>query len=408
MTPPTLARWQNYMRDCPSPQTWIDLGWYFAISAALQRRVWYYDIEHNPIFLNLYIVMIGPAGCGKGGVMRPVAKFFRHPSMRKNLSDRNRELIAGEEVPLKVPLGPSDGSYQAIMDEMVARTAVHRYEKDGVTRNYIHASICLLLDELNSLFKRYSNEVPNFLLNTYDCLDHDYKTRHKGKNIISKTCVSLMAGCTNTMLRDAARYGIFEDGFVSRCIFSFEFEPRFYAFEHNNRYDDGQLEDFKELLNHLHKVTGLFGSIDFTPEALDYLNHVYQTEDVPRIKAARAKMQTYYARKSMHIKKLAAAVHFARDFSMQVTLDDAKEARRLLELIEPKLRVGFNSVGRNEMMPYSKDIFRVVKSRAQGASLAELLVEFNSEMTKAELDEILMTMVLTCELKQEGDRYYAR
>ena len=408
MTPPTLTRWRNYMRDCPSPANWIDLGWYAAVSAALQRRVWYYEAEHNPIYLNLFNIFIGPPGCGKGGVLRPISKFFNHPLMRKNLSDQKRDLNAGEEVAMKIPLGPTDASYQAVLDELVARTGVHRYEHNGTTKNYIHASMFILLDELNSLFKRHSNEVPNFLLNAYDCRDHDYKTRHNGKAIISKLCVSLLAGCTNTMLKDAARYGIFEDGFVSRCIFSFEFEPRFYAFEHNNTYDTQQKEDYNELLAHLLKLTGLFGELSYTPEAKEYLSTTYMEKDVPRLKSSRSKMQTYFARKGMHLQKLAAAVHFSRDFSMQVTLDDALETRRLLDSLETKMQIGFNSIGRNEFLPFAKDIARMVRQRKQGMSAAELLVEFQSEMSYPELQEVLMTLVLTCELSQEGDRYYAR
>jgi len=406
--PHTLERWRNYMRECPSPSNWVDLGWYSAVAMALQRRVWYNELEHNPLFCNLYVVLIGPPGCGKGNVLRPLSKFFKHPQMRRNTADRSREPRAGEEIPLKVTLGPSDGSYQAIMDEMVANTRTFRYEQDGHKGAYIHCSIALILDELNSMFKRHSNEVPNFLLNTYDCVDHDYKTKNKGKNLLSRTCTNLLAGCTSNMLVEAARYGIFEDGFVSRCIFAFETQPKYYSFEFMSSYDEQQKQDYQALLDHLDRLTGVFGQIKFTPEALEFLRHKYETEDVPRIKSARARMQTYFSRIAAHTKKLAAAVHFSREFDMEVKLADAEEALRLRNSIEANMVAGFNAIGKNEQMPLYKEIARKVAQYPQGMGLAELLVEFQSDVNLVTLTEIMNTLVMTCEVRQQGDRYYGK
>lgn len=407
--PPTLLKWREFLADCPSPATWVDLGWYFAVSAALQRRVWYADQDFNPTFLNIYALLVGPPGCGKGLVLNPVSKFFTDASMRFNLADRNRELNAGEEVKMKIPLGPSDGSYQAIMDEMVANTQVYRYtEPSGLPKSYIHASLALILDELNSLFKRHSNEVPNFLLKTYDCRPHDYKTRHQGRVVLQKTCVALLAGCTNTMLKDAARYGIFEDGFVSRCIFAFEFEPRFYSFDINNNVTEGQKIIFAELQEHIQKLTGMYGRLEFTAEALDYLRSTFRDVDIPRIKAARSKMQTYFARKAIHLKKLAALAHFSRSLDMMVSLEDAMEARRLLDVLEPNMAIGFNAVGRNELTPVMRDIRKAITSTAGGMSRAELMAEFCAEVKPAELDEVLLTLTILAEIREHDGKYVRR
>lgn len=407
-TPSTTLRWRNYMRECPSPDNWIDLGWYFAVSAALQRRVWYGDFDYNPLFCNVYFILCGPPACGKGNVLRPIAKFFRSPQMRKHAADRSREPRAGEEMEMKVPLGPADGSYQAIMDEMTANTRTFRIDTEDEKGTYIHSSIALILDELNSMFKRHNDEVPKFLLNTYDCIPHEYKTKNKGKNILNRTCTAMLAGCTPATLVEAARYNIFDDGFVSRCVFAFEFAPKFYKFEFMASFDEQQKTDYQALQSHLDRLTGVYGQVTMAPEALEYLTKQFDTVDVPNLQKARSKMQVYLGRKAAHTKKLAALVHYARAFDNVVSLEDAIEARQLLDLLEPRMVAGFNSVGRNEQTPIYRDIVKRVLVAPNGMSLAELLVEFQSDVTLTELTEAINTLVLTCELKQTGDRYYAK
>lgn len=408
MTPPTLAQWRNYMRECPSPDLWIDLGWYFAVSAALQRRVWYGDFKHNPTFINLYVVLVGPAGCGKGLVLGPVTDFFTHPSMRKNHGDRTRDLRPGEKIAMKVALGPSDGSYQGIMDMLVENTQTFRYEEAGATKSYIHASLAIILEEMNSLFKRNSNEVANFLLKTFDCKDHDYVVRHAKSNHIQRTCVALLAGCTNTMLKDAARYGIFEDGFVSRCIFAFEFAPKFVAFDINSFYTEEQKKDHAALQEHINKLTAVHGQLQFSPDAHAYMVEMFNKHDAPRIASARSKMQTYYNRKAINLKKLAAAAHFSRSFDMTVTLEDCMEARRLLDALEPKMVAGFNAVGRNEYSLVMNDIKKFVSSKADGVGGGDILIEFHAEVNHMELLELLTSLVMMGELSQRGDKYYGK
>lgn len=396
------------MRDCPSPDNWVDLGWYFAIGAALQRRVWYNDINLNPTFVNPYIILIGPPGCGKGNVISPLIRMLKDKRMRKNTADRSREPLKGEQIPLKVPLGPDDGSYQAIMDVMAENTTTFRYTKDGQTHPYLHCSLAIMLDEMNSLFKRNGNEAATFLLKTFDCVDHTYKVRHSTSNVLTKTCVSLLAGCTNTMLHDAAKYGIFDDGFVSRCIFSFEFAPKFYAFDFQSSFDEGQRKDHEDLIAHLDKLTGLFGQLTFTPEAMEYLTHEFNTVDIPQISRARSKMLTYYNRKAIQIKKLAAIAQCATDFSLQVGINAAREARRLLAAVESKMAAGFNLIGKNDAMPLYREVSRKIASNPNGMSLPELLVEFMAELTISELQELISTLILTCEITQKGDRYYGK
>ena len=405
MIPPTLELWRHYMRGCPSPDIWIDLGWYFAVSAALQRRVWYGNLKYQPTFLNLYIIFVGPPACGKGLVLSQVKDLFTDPSMRRNQTDKTRELKPGEKVPMKVALGPSDGSYQAFMDMLVDNTQTIRYGENGC---YIHASLAIMLEEMNSMFKRQSNEVANFLLNTFDCKDHEYVVRHSKSAYIQKTCVAMLACCTSTMLREAAKYGIFEDGFVSRCLFAFEFAPKFVRFDLNTEYDAEQINARQRLQEHINKLTGLIGQIKFTPDALAYMRESFDKYDAPRIASSRSKMQTYFGRKAINLQKLAGVVHYSRSFTDTVEIEDCVEARRILDLLEPKMVAGFNAVGRNEYSTIMKDIKKYVAYRTDGATGPEILQEFFAEVNVSELMELISSLTLMGDIVLKGDRYYGK
>lgn len=45
--------WQLRMREVTSPQSYIDMGLFFCIAAACQRRVWT-NAEHQKLYLNIY------------------------------------------------------------------------------------------------------------------------------------------------------------------------------------------------------------------------------------------------------------------------------------------------------------------------------------------------------------------
>src|SRR5574343_764727 len=74
--------WQHYTSNLSAPQSSLDLSYYWLISAALQRRVFLQSME-RPLFPNLYIVLVGPPGVGKGIVITPTTEILRAHKLHK-------------------------------------------------------------------------------------------------------------------------------------------------------------------------------------------------------------------------------------------------------------------------------------------------------------------------------------
>ena len=78
-----LERWRYYCSTIISPESYIDWGFYYAISAALQRRVWRGQIDGRPLFNNLYTIFTADPGVGKGLVITEINKLLRYFKLEK-------------------------------------------------------------------------------------------------------------------------------------------------------------------------------------------------------------------------------------------------------------------------------------------------------------------------------------
>src|ERR1700678_3984880 len=72
-----FEKWRAYTSDLSSPDSYIDWSWRFVISSSLQRRVWF-GSDHMPLFPNMYVILVGEAGIGKGIVIGPATELLKH------------------------------------------------------------------------------------------------------------------------------------------------------------------------------------------------------------------------------------------------------------------------------------------------------------------------------------------
>jgi len=401
---PNFSKWMYYMKDVFSPTSWVMGGWVYVVTSALQRRVWYGNIEDKPLFPNLYMVFIGPPACGKGLVIEPVNKLITY--WPKKETDLDREPAPGEEIPKLITTGPDKITPESLYQEMSKSIRRFDYTADGKQKIYCHSSMAFVLEEMNALFRRNMDEVPKFMLKAFDCGDYSYKTKHQGNDMIRKMCMNFLAAGTPAILKEAADYHIFDDGFTSRTIFIFEREPRYYSYELPERSDD-QVKAFRELLPWIKSLAGLFGRINYSDEAKQFLIDTCDRDHKALVAKAGPKMQSYLGRRGVMIKKIAAALHFSESLSLDIPVERFAEAIEFLKPLEANMQGGFSVVGRNELHPYSNMIRNHLKF-ASGASTAELLSIFASDLSAEELNEVLTGLVMAEQVDIRGSKYYAK
>lgn len=397
-----LEKWLYYTDNLFSPESYRKLGWLYVVSSALQRRVWFGDLREWPMFPNLFIIFVGPPAVGKGLVLTACDKILRHHKRAVGIdSDVRADLL--------FPSGPNDITIESLTEEMANCTRKVVYNENNKDRIYTHASMAFVLQEFKSLFKRgdQNNRIPTFFLQAYDCADYEYSTKHSGKDVIRRPCMSLLAACTPDFIPEAAQYRIFNDGFVSRSIFVFEQRPlKNTFFLKQPSPEQAKVRD--ELLPHILNLSRVFGKLTFSQECEDYLENWFQTVHVRDEELASPRMQTYYGRKRAHLMKLAAAFHFSESLTPVIELADFKSAIDLLHPIELNMKVGFSAGQNPELLRMRKEITNYIR-RFPGTTFASMFIEFVSEFRDIkELEELLTTLTLCGQIEKRGEGYFKR
>lgn len=383
-------RWQLLTRKLPSPQSYIDFGFYMMISIALQRRVWYYDQQQ--LFPNQYIVFVGPPAVGKGLVLGQMAKLLRFHKYEKGTPIATS---VGPEFPSLFPLGADSITFEELMSAIVKCT---RRITTPDRQPYAHCSYAFLLPELSSLFKKKTEDVCKFMLNAYDCEPYDYHTKHQGVHVLRQLCLNFVAATQPHFLKEAARHGIFDQGLSSRTLFLFESERRFDEFHIDSSRTPESVAAEGELLAWLKQLSTVYGKLTYNEETSEYLNHWYKNIHCPVENSAIGKLRDYLGRKKVIAMKLAAAIHFAEEISYEIPLTAIQTAISMLDKIEPAIAAGLNMTGRNELHTATRSILSYIKERKE-VMKSELVIQFCVDLELTQLETCLKELELGYGLK---------
>lgn len=370
------------MRDLTSPDSFIDLGFYYLISAALQRRVWWGGVE-RPLFPNLYILLVGPASVGKGLTIKEVTKFLTFHKFK----DKDNEFgsLGGEKIMVEtaqkmIEQHDLDNSvttlkrafleekklFNVLADSTTFESMIEEHMKSvrfiSVPPNtiddplgkmvrfnkYKHSSANILLEESATLFRQKAEDVPKYLLRAYDCEDYKHQTIGRGINLVVNPCLGLFAGTTPTWLIGNMSNDLINDGFISRTIIAFEDLPRFHRYDMSIK-DKEQIEAKAEILKHLFRLSKVFGEVKKTPEAYTFMK-TYVEEVLPKERTNKSnKLDTYYGRKRIHIEKLGMAIHFSNSTSMTIGIEPFLKALDILNKLEVRMDKALITEGKNPM-----------------------------------------------------------
>jgi hypothetical protein len=382
-------RWNLITAGLPSPQSYIDFGFYYLISLGLQRRVWFYS-GHNALYLNQYIVFVGPPAIGKGLVLSKIAYFARFHKDNKHPVIKTS---TGPELAPLFPLGADSITFEELICE-VASSRRNVLTGDQVNPNYAHCSYAFILPELSSLFKRKTEDVSKFLLNAYDCDQYDYKTKHQGKECIRKLCLNFIAATQMDFLKDAHRTGLFGQGFASRTLFLFESRRRFDKFHiATNSTDTATHEAEKELLAWLKKLSQLYGQLTYDKETARWIEKWYIETHCPHELKASTRMQDYLGRKKVIILKLAAALHFADSLELELPLETVQLAITMLDAVEPRIEAGLALSGRNELHIGARKMLSLISAK-RDVEERELILTFGADFTIEEIFKCIKELEL--------------
>lgn len=402
------------MKDITSPQSYIDMGFYYMISVALQRRVWLGSYE-RPLFPNMYIILVGEPGLGKGLVLRPIGDILKSfPQQATNLdeSQLENEEAANEDLVKKrgyllFPCAADTTTFESLIRENANSIRTTKCEKNQMAPRgvYSHSSMFFLLEEMGTLFRKQSENLINYLLVAYDCGDPRYKTKHNGEDTVKKCCLSILGGTTPSFMHDSLSDKIIGEGFSSRTIFVYASKDRMAKFDISKLTQD-QIESKEVIRKHLLRLSKLFGEVQYAPDAYEYLKNYFELI-WPQVRpVGNYTMTPYYARKKVHVLKLALAVHFAESESMTLELKDVQKAMAILEQLEKLMPYALSLKRRNPLDKVSVMILEYIGLHgSSGLTFQQIWERFNAEGAEEEIKECLRFLMATNKLEFDRTSY---
>ena len=220
-------KWRQYTSGLPSPDNYIDWSWYYTIAAALQRRVWM-GPSHQQCFPNMYVILVGAPGIGKGLILREVTNMLKHwpldiakgnqaavkdgadkaivdMTLQGDLKHATEAELQGKTKgadtikPLLIPVCADAITYEALVQAVGNSYRRINYLEPAPTPDekaklkiYGHSSLCFVLQELSSLMRKRTNDTINYLLGLYDCpVDYEYTTITRGKDRVRRGCLNI-------------------------------------------------------------------------------------------------------------------------------------------------------------------------------------------------------------------------
>ena len=439
--------WQSYCKDIPSPQSFIDWNFYFLIAASLQRRVWIGDESHQPLYPNIFVTLVGPPSAGKGISISPTNDALNHwklpPPNTKGIiapqkskdedispeeMDKQGQIEAilmgdkeleekfernkkkrNEQVRLLIPMGANATTFESLTETIAGNPRYINYKKyDKLGKEsigvYSHCSLAIVLTDLFSLFKKQAENIVNLITDLYDCKPYSYKTKHCGMDYIQKGCINMLAGTTFSYMEQVFSDRILNEGYASRSFFLVETKPRFH------RWDFGQLSEEQKqarqrILNYVKSLTTLYGEVKFSPEANEYLRHWWEDKHDEVYVNRDIRLEYYYGRKNIHVKKMAMVLHFSENqfingvdglARMEISLGTTIRTLEVLAAAEVNMHNALSFSSSNPLAKPRRKLLRVLLDKGQ-MTYQDICVEMWDYMESADPAKALKDLLIYME-----------
>lgn len=437
-----FEKWKAYMSWCISPESYIDWGYYYLIAAALQRRVWF-GAKHIPLYPNMYVFLVGDAGLGKGLVINPVNEILAYHKLpdpnaaasngKANTTDLEKQIEkevaesnlkraesamnefnsydtnkkpsrASLERPPLIPVAPDATTYESLVTAMAKSTRYikYKYFDDSIQKDvagiYVHASLCFCLEEISSLFRKYTNDVVNFLVKVYDCHDYKKETKHSGKDLVINPCLNFFGGTTPDFMREIFSDELFNQGVSSRSFFIFAAKNRGREFLPPELTAE-QLQYKKDIITHVEKLSRLYGPVTASPETMSFLREWWIKEETERSNKS-IRLNCYYARKNIHLVKLAMALHFSESTEMEIAKETFERAIEILFKEEKNMHFALGLDENSPLTKIARKIEKYIIANPTGITKKELLAEFWDYLPDTQQEEGLVNILEGLKLKK--------
>src|SRR6266481_723859 len=341
----------EYIADI-EPATESPLKYHFwcaaaCISATLKRSTWIDRVKWK-LYPNIYTVLVGRPGIGKGAAMNPAIALMKEAGTVNILSDR----ITMEYVLEKLSKG---------FPKMHPGPSGQQTMKLGME------SAALLVSTELSVFITASQFSITALSDLWDSKEgvYQYGTRGKGEHNINSPCVSLLGGSAQEWLVKSVPSDAVGGGFTRRVNFVFATKK-----EKRVPWPTNSHHSVPILADDLRQMSLLRGEFSFTSGARKLFEDYYLTCEPDEFDDEAT--AAYKTSKWANASKLAQILSVSRGDTLSISEQDFQISIDKTEEVSKDLRLVFRAVGESTLAGASEKVIRFLEARGF-ASRSEIL-----------------------------------
>ena len=369
--PDWIAAYVEYMKDTEFPNSYHIWNAISCIAGALQRRV-YMPWGRQTIYPNMYVILVGPSGLGKGESMRPVIDIF---TQVPGLNVAPDSVTIQELIRLMGAL--KDNTYATPEGLYKTQTAMQVFAK-----------------ELVVLLGTKDMKKVSILTDLYD--SHDIwkdGTKTQGSAELSNICLNILGASApdwfSTMLPLESMGG----GFTSRIVFVVENQKS--KINPRPPYEDWHKLQRDLLIADLQRIASLTGTFEFTEDADKVYNEFYYTQEKNIQKGIfpihDPAFEGYATRRTLHLRKMCLAISAARGRDGEVPAEDFQTAVQILEATETRMPRLFGGVGRGQLGPIINSVIEYLLKYGD-SKRSSLMRAFYKDLDASTLDIVESTL----------------
>jgi hypothetical protein len=315
-----IGSWLEYSAKVESPllfRTWAGIA---TLSAALGRRC-YTRVKGQVLFPNLYVILVGPPGSGKGNAMKELRYWFEH--------------IDNVHI---APDGLTKRSFYDVLESSHVANPEHPLA--------FECSLMAYIEELGVFLHAGDNDFIYEICHAYDCPPQfKYKTHGAGENHMERVSFGLVAGVTPRALKEIFSEHAMELGISARTILVFASESvPVDIFGANPRSE--QLA--KDLQSDLRDISSLRGEYFFDDDAAEEVVSWVTAGQPPVPQDPR--FSHYNVRRFVQFIKLCMICAAAKRNELVILQPDVHEAKTVLLEAERYMPRAIESLGANPLL----------------------------------------------------------
>ncbi len=355
-----------YVEDTETPRHFWLWGGLFTLAAALQRKVWLpFGLE--PLYPNLYIMLVAPPGkCRKGASLGLAKKML---------------------VETNVPVSVDSLTKRALTKEMaqIAKESIFHWQG----KPKVHCSIAIVSKELASLLAVDPKAMVDCLTDLYD--SHDawkYATSGEGHDFLYGVCVSCFLGTTPGWISENLPDLVIGGGLSSRIVIVTGSEK----YKRVTVPSVPSESLYSDLLHDLTIISNLVGEFQWGEGAYDLFDQWYQTRIDAYYKEIKdERIHSFIERIHIMVLKAAMALHVSRSSELVLERDDIGRSIEILGDVLVTAGSAFAGYGRSST---STDVERLIgQIRIAKVVTSRELLQMNYRNTnRTELAEVLGTI----------------